>query len=107
MEVVFGAMAKIFEVFDVEIIEGERHAEIFAADSHFVSPNLSCVIPAKAGTQGSRVQAVALDPRLRGGDETGSCQPRRMTIDDAVDGFAQPRLALTSTFLTWRQPPSR
>jgi hypothetical protein len=28
------------------------------------------------------------------------CQPRRMTIDEAVDGLAQPRLALTSTFLT-------
>src|SRR6185437_7475023 len=34
-------------------------------------------------------------------------QPLRMTIDDAVAGLAQPRLALTSTFLTWRQPPSR
>jgi hypothetical protein len=34
-------------------------------------------------------------------------QPRRITIDEAVDGLAQPRLALTSTFLTWRQPPSR
>src|ERR1051325_3405113 len=34
-------------------------------------------------------------------------QPLRMTIDDAVAGLAQPRLALTSTFLTCRQPPSR
>ncbi len=34
-------------------------------------------------------------------------QPRRMTIEEAVDGLAQPRLALTSTFLTWRHPPSR
>src|SRR5207248_645287 len=34
-------------------------------------------------------------------------QPLRMTIDDAVAGLAQPRLALTSTSLTWRQPPSR
>ncbi len=33
-------------------------------------------------------------------------QPLRMTIDDAVAGLAQPRLALTSTSLTWRQPPS-
>ncbi len=33
-------------------------------------------------------------------------QPRRITIDEAVDGLAHPRLALTSTSLTWRQPPS-
>jgi hypothetical protein len=31
---------------------------------------------------------------------TGSSQPRRMTMDEAVDGLAQPRLALTSTFFT-------
>src|SRR6516164_2013551 len=43
----------------------------------------------------------------RGADSFTGSQPRRMTIDDAVEGLAQPRLALTSTFLTWRQPPSR
>ena len=31
--------------------------------------------------------------------------PRRMTIAEPVPGIAQPRLALTSTFFTWRQPP--
>ena len=33
--------------------------------------------------------------------------PRRITIADPVPGIAQPRLAETSAFLTWRQPPSR
>ena len=33
--------------------------------------------------------------------------PRRITIADPVPGIAQPRLADTSAFLTWRQPPSR
>src|SRR5581483_10829147 len=33
-------------------------------------------------------------------------QPRRMTIDDAVAGLAQPRLAVTSGFRTCRHPPS-
>ena len=32
---------------------------------------------------------------------------RRMTIADPVSGLAQPRLAVTSTFFTARQPPSR
>ena len=32
--------------------------------------------------------------------------PRRITIADPVPGIAQPRLADTSAFLTWRQPPS-
>ena len=66
MEIVLRAMAEIFEVLDIEIIDSERHAEIFAANCHVLSPP----------------------------------QPRRMTIDEAVDGLAQPRLALTSTFLT-------
>jgi hypothetical protein len=39
MEIVLRAMAEIFEVLDVEIVHGERHAEIFAANSHFVSPS--------------------------------------------------------------------
>ena len=34
-------------------------------------------------------------------------QPRRMTMAEPVPGIAQPRLAVTSTSLTWRQPPSR
>jgi hypothetical protein len=34
------------------------------------------------------------------------CYPRRITIADPVPGIAQPRLADTSAFLTWRQPPS-
>ena len=33
--------------------------------------------------------------------------PRRITIADPVPGIAQPRLAETSAFFTWRQPPSR
>jgi hypothetical protein len=33
--------------------------------------------------------------------------PLRITIADPVPGIAQPRLADTSAFLTWRQPPSR
>jgi hypothetical protein len=33
--------------------------------------------------------------------------PRRITIADPVPGIAQPRLADTSAFFTWRQPPSR
>ena len=61
----------------------------------------------ESGNPGPRELDATLDPRLRGGDETGPSQPRRMTIAEAVDGLAQPRLALTSTFLTWRQPPSR
>ena len=66
MEVVLGAMAEIFQVLDVEIVDSEPHAQIFGANSHDLSPS----------------------------------QPRRMTIEEAVDGLAQPRLALTSTFLT-------
>jgi hypothetical protein len=41
-----------------------------------------------------------LSPRIR-------TYPRRITIADPVPGIAQPRLADTSAFLTWRQPPSR
>ena len=33
--------------------------------------------------------------------------PRRITIADPVPGIAQPRLADTSAFLTWRHPPSQ
>ncbi len=42
----------------------------------------------------------SLSPRIR-------TYPRRITIADPVPGIAQPRLADTSAFLTWRQPPSR
>ena len=59
-------------------------------------------------------QPLDVDARIESGhDEIGrnksivSRQPRRITIDEAVDGLAQPRLALTSTSFTWRQPPSR
>ena len=57
--------------------------------------------------------AIRVDGRIKSGhDDMGDrgsirqVQPRRMTIADPVAGLAQPRLALTSTFLTWRQPPS-
>ena len=66
MKIVLGAMAEIFEVLDIEIVDSESHAQIFGANRHCLSPS----------------------------------QPRRMTIDEAVDGLAQPRLALTSTFFT-------
>jgi hypothetical protein len=39
--------------------------------------------------------------------EASRTYPRRITIADPVPGIAQPRLADTSAFLTWRQPPSR
>jgi len=58
--------------------------------------------------------ALDVDGRIKPGhDEVGGLksmvgdQPRRMTIAEAVDGLAQPRLALTSASRTWRQPPSR
>jgi hypothetical protein len=42
----------------------------------------------------------SLSPRI-------TTYPRRITIADPVPGIAQPRLADSSAFLTWRQPPSR
>src|SRR6266849_4920198 len=54
MKVVLSAVTEILGVLDIEIVDGERHAQIFAANSHFVSPStISSVIPAKAGTQGA------------------------------------------------------
>src|SRR6516165_5298850 len=100
MEVVLRAMAEIFEVLDVEVVDSEPHAQIFGANSHLISPSILFRHSRESGNPGPRVQAFALDPRLRGGDETGPFQPRRMTIEEAVDGLAQPRLALTSTFVT-------
>jgi len=41
----------------------------------------------------------SLSPRIR-------TYPRRITIADPVPGIAQPKLADTSAFLTWRQRPS-
>src|SRR5271169_757918 len=38
MEIVLRAMAEIFEVLDIKIIDGECRAEIFAANSHDLSP---------------------------------------------------------------------
>src|ERR1700719_228803 len=38
MEIVLRAMAEIFEVLDIEVVHGESHAEIFAANSHALSP---------------------------------------------------------------------
>jgi hypothetical protein len=37
MKIMLGTMAEVFEVFDVEIVDSERHTQIFAADSHFAS----------------------------------------------------------------------
>jgi hypothetical protein len=36
VKVVLGAVAKIFEVLDVEIVDGEPHPKVFAANSHFL-----------------------------------------------------------------------
>ena len=79
MEIMRRAVAEIVEVLMVEIRQLQRHPEIGGLNSGIF---LFSVLFSAA-------------------------QPRRMTIDEAVDGLAQPRLALTSTFLTWRQPPSR
>src|ERR1700730_3141825 len=59
MEIVLRAMTEIFEVLDIEIIDSERHGEIFAANSHFVPPSTFPRHSAKAGTQGSGVPAAA------------------------------------------------
>ena len=57
----------------------------------------------RRGTQGIAVNVPCrqhLSPCIR-------TYPRRITIADPVPGIAQPRLADTSAFFTWRQPPSR
>ena len=78
MEIVRRAVAEIFEVLVSRSARLQRHARDIGLNSW----PLSC-------------------------SPFAAAQPRRMTIDEAVDGLAQPRLAVTSTFLTWRQPPSR
>src|SRR5689334_16008980 len=78
MEIVLRAMTEIFEVLDIEIIDSERHAEIFAANSHFVPPSTFPCPSRESGNPGLRSfsgrplsrQGQALDPRPRGGDET-------------------------------------
>src|ERR1700730_17149602 len=108
MEIVLRAMTEIFEVLDIEIIDSERHAEIFAANSHFVPPSTFPRHSRESGNPGLRsssgrplfMPGAGSGPPPARGDKAVSCQPRRMTIDEAVDGLAQPRLALTSTFLT-------
>src|SRR5689334_1299707 len=66
VEIVLRAMTKIFEVLDIEIIDSERHAEIFAANSHFFSPSTFLRHSRKSENPGLQSSRVALDPRLRG-----------------------------------------
>src|SRR6202795_5418346 len=76
MKIVLRAMAEIFEVLDVEIVDREPHAQIFGANSHFVLlQTFPSSFPRKrreSGNPGPREPDAPLDPRLRGGDETGS-----------------------------------
>jgi hypothetical protein len=67
--------------------------------SHEPAPPRAIALRLDVGRQRS-VQTKTPSPRIR-------TYPRRITIADPVPGIAQPRLADTSAFLTWRQPPSR
>ena len=107
MKIVLGAVAEIFEVLDIEIVDGEPHAHVFAANWHFLSPLTAfCRHSRERGNPGINARHFPWTRVFFGATKTSCYQPRRMTIDEAVAGLAQPRLALTSTSLTWRQPPS-
>jgi hypothetical protein len=46
MKIVIGATPKVFEVLDIEIVDGQRHPHVFAANWHLISPStISCRVP--------------------------------------------------------------